>query len=332
MKYAVISLVTGLAMLASSSSVEASVFANSYTHISDFVIINDATGMPVTFGATGTGGAGGDIRIDGGSLSSSAITNINLFGMDINAVAGTLDAPVSYVDTGAGAAPADNIIFTVLPTVPGAPAGLLVAGPAEGYALADTDTDGGSAVRPVGGATSGVGVETFGEVSIDETAPVVTGNAAGTATSSSTFFTFSVSTPLTVHLDFDALVSIILDQSVTPPPFGLELIGSTSFAATLTGSGTITVGGVVTPVFTYAPAALNTEITNSSLGTVDTYSVSSGFVSPSVSLGTGTYTFSLTQGSAAAIAYVPEPLSMLTWGGLAMCGAALAYRRRRVKN
>jgi len=317
--------VVGIAVTAAASIADASIFANSYLNISDFRIINTATGNPVEDGV--------DITVTGVSANSSTFATLIGFGSTgFIPTAGSLDATPAYFSS-TGGAYVNNTVFGSLPTTPGNPAGLL-HGATEHYALSDTDTDGGSAITPNGGPqTPGVEVESFAEISVDEgNLPVALGDTAGTVTGGASFNFTVLGGTLSLQLDFNALLDIILDYSQAPPPAGLGLIASSSFGATLTGSGSISVGGVATPIFSYDPAALNVmNLTNNVPGTVVQQQVSGPFQSPIVTLGPGTYTFALTQSNAAALQnVVPEPAAIAAWALLTIsAGGACAYNRRR---
>jgi hypothetical protein len=186
--------------------------------------------------------------------------------------------------------------------------------------------------------TNGGEVETFAETSFNQAAlpTTVVGDASGTATTTTIFFTLL--TPMTVHLDYDALASIFLNQALSPPPVGgVFEEGSINFGATLIGTG----GAAAGTLFTYSPQELNYNssptspnppVTNSSPGTSGGYSFSGHLVSPDVNLLAGTYTFQLTQGSAARLTNTPEPASIVTWGLLVLSlsgsGYVVSGRRR----
>ena len=305
MKRSILVVAAGMVIAGIAVPAQASVQGSSFTEISNFIIKNTVTGLPVT------AGVGGQISTAAPSNSATTIADLVGVGSDSHNNLAGLDALQAWVATGAAVQPAEN-------TFPaGAPPISLLSVPV--YAIADTEPGPGAAVTFLPGpVTTGAMVDTLAQLRIDSSDPAQLGSSAGTATSATTFLT--VTTPITLVLDFDAFVGLELDQTAAPPPTGITVSGSASFSTTLTGSGVITVGGVVSPSASFAPAALNTGIlSNSTPGTATTYYVGTQavpmhFTSPVIGLGAGTYTFAVTQGNAVTIdSTVPEPATLLIW-------------------
>jgi hypothetical protein len=317
-----------LALLAMCGASQASITANAYLSITNLKVIDVSSGLPVV------AGFGQQVLVTPGGSTSITTAELDGFGSTFDLNLAGLDAAVSYV--GNGAAPSNNDIFTVLPTTMGNPAGLAVTGPAEHYALADTVPGTGSAVSTTTTPAAGASGGTFAELSLDETVAPALGMAATTATGVSSVSRLDIATgnsPITVRIDFDALSQIFLDYLNAPPPDGLLLKGSTSFSISITGSGTNAAGTSISLSESYVPFQINTgDIVNSLAGTQQSYTFSGPLSSQSVTLErNGNYTFTISQGSSAAVDVVPEPASMIAWSVLGACVALPSFLRRNKK-
>lgn len=316
MKRSIIGLCAALAVFAVPVAAQASIEAGSYLGISNFVVTNTATGLPATVGV------GGDISIALVTLTTAS-TDAVINGLPTsNFTLASLDAPASYSDGTTTVTPAGvENVFSPRPLPAGGPL----------YARGDTNAGAGSALSPAGGpVTTGASVDTIADVFVPNTATISNlGNSSATALQS--VFILTITTPLTLTLDFDYLIDQTLDYTL--PPSGLKLTSDSAFAASLIGVG-VSVGGVTTGLFTYEPGELNTSYVRTSPGVTNPGDGTIGsLTSPEVTLAPGIYTFSITQGNSASISAVPEAASVVTWALMTATGAAfVAVRRRRLRN
>ena len=208
------------------------------------------------------------------------------------------------------------------------------------FSRADVDGDGQIITGTIPGfpppTSTTASVSSIAEVQLDSLSTNA-GSSNGTVTSTAGF-TFSIGTTSEIIADFDASGSLFatLDQ----PP-GFNAAAGYSFTISIASAGV--------PVFVWTPdGAVNTifggteildawdmtdNISQSFNGT-NSISNPSGDFRAKVTLGPGTYSFIISQGSTAsalAVSPIPEPASLVAWAIFSAFGVALPFGRRRVR-